>query len=343
MATGIFLEDLVQALQTSGRVALATVVRTRGSAPRGAGAQLFWDWKTGRSVGTVGGGAIEAAVLKQIQTGSQGGELPSQVLEYRLHPNEVADLGMICGGNADVLIQELTRESLPVLQRALERMQQQQGTILCLSPKTDGMAVWDAKGTALLVGSQEGWPHSVEPETARIQPVWAEGLFFYPVQLPYRTIVFGGGHVSQALIQAGQKLDMRFIVYEDREAFANPETFPAAEAVLLGSFEEIAKQLEIRETDQVCILTRGHLCDSVVLKQILRTPARYIGMMGSRRKVRCTFEELRQVGYSDSDLQRIHAPIGLDIGAETPDEIAISILAELIADRRRIHSERKDS
>lgn len=142
--------------------------------------------------------------------------------------------------------------------------------------------------------------------------------------------IFGGGHVAQELVPVLAHLDFSCIVFDDRPEFANKEVFPDAKKCIVGDFEKIKDFIEIQEGDFVCIMTRGHQFDYLVEKQILKTPASYIGVMGSRSKTRIIHEKLLADGFTKEELKRLKSPIGLDIKAETPAEIAISIAAELI-------------
>jgi xanthine dehydrogenase accessory factor len=149
--------------------------------------------------------------------------------------------------------------------------------------------------------------------------------------VPGTLFLFGGGHVSQKLAPLADTLGFRIVVVDDRSEFANPERFPQAEEfVVPDSYENAIQQGDIDAESYLVIVTRGHLHDKTVLAQALRTPAAYIGMIGSIRKRDAIYDELRAVGFTDHDFRRVHSPIGLKIGAESPEEIAVSIAAELI-------------
>ena len=150
-----------------------------------------------------------------------------------------------------------------------------------------------------------------------------------------RVYIFGGGHVAQALVPALSAVDFPCVILEDRDEFCRPELFPQAAEVRKIENSHIADYVTITEDDYVCVMTRGHKDDTLVQMQILRTPARYIGVIGSRRKKAGVFATLKENGFTDEDLQRIVTPIGLDIGAETPAEIAVSITAQLIQERAK--------
>lgn len=147
--------------------------------------------------------------------------------------------------------------------------------------------------------------------------------------------IFGGGHVAQELVPVLAHLNFPCVVFDDRLEFSNKEVFPDAKECIVGDFETILDFIEIKETDFVCIMTRGHQFDYLVEKQILKTPASYIGVMGSRSKTKIIHEKLLADGFREEEVSRLKSPIGLDIKAETPAEIAISIAGELIQKSNR--------
>lgn len=154
---------------------------------------------------------------------------------------------------------------------------------------------------------------------------------------PERLVLLGGGHVSLALYEAAIRVGFAVTVADDRPAFASYARFPEAKEVLCDSFEAALPRLNIGAGDFVCVLTRGHKDDVTCMKYLLRgNEPRYLGMIGSRRRVKGLFELLAEEGYDQARLARVHAPIGLSIGAVTPAEIAVSILAELIAVRHAL-------
>ena len=145
--------------------------------------------------------------------------------------------------------------------------------------------------------------------------------------------IFGGGHVSQALAPVLERVGFRTVIYDDRPEFADRTRFPGAERVLCGDFACLQEQVQISPDDYVVIMTRGHLADYEVLSRTLRSGARYLGCIGSRKKLALCRERLLAAGFTAEEYARVHAPIGLAIGAETPEEIAVSVAAELIAVR----------
>jgi xanthine dehydrogenase accessory factor len=161
-------------------------------------------------------------------------------------------------------------------------------------------------------------------------------VFIEPIQGASTLYIFGGGHIAIPLVHFAKALEFAVVVIDDRPEFANKDRFPLAE-VKVGDFSEVAKSIEFDETSHVVIITRGHEYDEVVLKECLskgKSPG-YIGMIGSKEKIAKTFLRLEEQGIPKLVLAKVHAPIGLDIGARTPAEIAISIMAEIVAHKYR--------
>lgn len=151
--------------------------------------------------------------------------------------------------------------------------------------------------------------------------------------------IFGAGHISRSLARVAELAGFRVTVVDDREQFATRERFPDADQVLSGEYESVFPGLEINESSYIIIVTRGHRDDMRVLKLAVSTPARYIAMVGSKRKVIGIIKELEKEGIPRAAFENLHAPMGLDVGAVTPEEIAISVAAEMIAVRRRAASD----
>ena len=159
-------------------------------------------------------------------------------------------------------------------------------------------------------------------------------VFIEPI-LPSPTLyIFGGGHVSLPLAKIGKLAGFKIVVVDDRAEFANPQRFPEAELTLAKEFDKAFSELKIDKTSYIVIVTRGHQYDEQVLEWALGTQAKYIGMLGSETKNKAIFSHLLAKGISQDQLDKVHAPIGLEIYAQTPEEIAISILAEIIKVRR---------
>lgn len=164
-------------------------------------------------------------------------------------------------------------------------------------------------------------------------------IFLEPILPAALLYIFGAGHVSASLYKTAKDAGFDVIVVDDRETYANRERFPEAQEVIADDFDRAIQRLDIRESAYIVIVTRGHRDDMRVLRWAVGTKARYVGMIGSKRKTIAIFRELRREGLPAQLFERVHAPIGLDIGAVTPEEIAISITAELIAVRRKLERE----
>ncbi|HLH17074.1 MAG TPA: XdhC/CoxI family protein [Bryobacteraceae bacterium] len=163
-------------------------------------------------------------------------------------------------------------------------------------------------------------------------------VFVEPVLPIPRAYIFGAGHISKSLSKVATLAGFATVVIDDRESFANRDRFPEAKEVHAGEYEEVFARLAINENSYIIIVTRGHRDDMRVLKLAVATPARYIAMIGSRRKVLNVIRELEKEGIPRAAFERLHAPMGLDIGAVSPEEIAVSVAAEMIAVRRRAAS-----
>jgi xanthine/CO dehydrogenase XdhC/CoxF family maturation factor len=153
-----------------------------------------------------------------------------------------------------------------------------------------------------------------------LEPIFSEPTVF----------IFGAGHVSQQLAPLAKKVSFKVVVIDDREMFANRGRFPDADEVIVSEFEKCFDQLNIDGSSYIVIVTRGHLYDGFVLEQAIKTNARYIGMIGSKKKIQTLYQDLMKKGIPKETLDRVYAPIGIDINSETPEEIAVSIVGELI-------------
>ncbi len=326
--------DVLQSYMEEGRaVVLLTIYGRTGSAPRGAGAHMVVGAK-GRLFGTVGGGAVEhEAEQKAVKVLE---EKKSCCAHYYLKQNEIQDLGMVCGGEVDIAFSYLNPRDVKTRESVLFAKKQkdcEESTWLILDiTEQSGFAFYGRKsGTSGIEIPEE----MIDRMTSASGTVEVSGRTYYYERMtqPGRVYIFGGGHVAQALVPALAAIDFTCVVLEDRDAFCKPELFPQAERVLKIDMQRIADFIHITEEDYVCVMTRGHKDDTLVQEQILKTPAHYIGVIGSRKKKAAVFAALKKCGFTDSDLARITTPIGLEIAAETPAEIAVSIAAQLICVR----------
>lgn len=331
------MEDLFRRMKeqmASGKdVVLVTVTAGRGSVPRGAGARMLVG-RQGRICGTIGGGAIEYLAIQRSTEALE--HRTSYIERFRLHENEIRDIGMVCGGCVDVHFQYISSENkkmMLLLDAVSEAFSCRRETWIIQRLEKEG------SGAVALYGKQgiiagEAAPEAVLESLGEKPCVCAwEGTVYYceKLFLPGIVYIFGGGHVAQALVPVLASVDFRCVVLEDREEFCRKELFPQAEEVRMICNDRIADYVNIEDVDYVCVMTRGHKDDALIQAQVLRTPAAYVGVIGSRRKAAAVAERLRKEWeIAEEDIRRIHTPIGLEIGAETPAEIAVSIAAELI-------------
>lgn len=329
-------ETARKSMEKKQDLVFVTTISSSGSSPRGAGSKMLV-LENGTSYGTIGGGNVEYVsiqhareVLKQKQSCTRG---------FALHPDQVADLGMICGGDVVIFFQYISWENqdfYDLCTRILKSWNKNENIWLIFDITEE--TVWKAG----LYEEQEGLTGlgisdpSPLLQTKAVQKV-LDGRKYYcePLVQKGRVYIFGGGHVAQALVPVLARLEFRCVVFDDREAFSNPQVFPEAEQCILGDFNRISDYLSIQPQDYVCIMSRGHQYDYLIQKQILTTPAYYIGVMGSRKKKEVIRQNLLADGFSPEDISRITTPIGLDILAETPEEIAVSIAGQLIAERAK--------
>jgi xanthine dehydrogenase accessory factor len=267
---------------------------------------------------------------------------------------DVAETDMICGGEGEVFFEPLlpNDEDRIGLLGKLAEIQKRGGSGLLVTvvdaerwANQGRLKVFiDSKGER--TGGLGGMKH-IEDELQRSlpqrlqkrEPVLAffetsagerVEIFVEPVLSDPFLYIFGGGHVSSQIAPLASKVGFRVVVVEDRAEYADPEKFPDAEEVYCYPFDGVVERFPVDESSYIIIVTRGHLNDKTILEQSLRTRAGYIGMIGSRRKKAMIYEKLLEEGFTRKDLDRVYAPIGLNIGAETPEEIAVSIVAELI-------------
>lgn len=166
-------------------------------------------------------------------------------------------------------------------------------------------------------------------------------IFIEPILSDPQIIIMGAGHLGKAIARLAGPLGFEVVVMDDRESFASRQHFPDADQIIVDSFDSGLKHVKIRKDSFILVVTRGHSHDQLATESAIQTEARYVGMVGSRRKIKIIVEALLKKGISPAAFRRLYAPIGLDIGSETPEEIAISVLAELIALRKGRHQRSK--
>ena len=343
--------------------ALATVVARKGSAPMSGDAKMLVR-EDGSTEGTVGGGCLEAEVWETAMSVLETRE--PEKLRFDLTQQEAEDSGHICGGVVEILVEPFGAFQEELLHE-INQIRNQGGSaalativqpgnleVTALEARKmlfrrDGSAVGEIPAYATEIWAEStqiirnGSPtllqfHKGAGSAGRKRPTneGATEIFVEPISGQPLVYIFGGGHVSFCVAQAAYLAGFRVSVVEDRPSFANKERFPMAESFFVGEFPEVFEKIPVDESDYLAIITRGHANDEVVLEWAMETDARYIGMIGSKSKVLLTYRHLEDKGHDRGELiDRVHAPIGLDIGADTPGEIGVAIVAELIRHRRQ--------
>ncbi len=336
---------------------LATILAVRGSSPRHVGTRFLV--RDDRSiVGTIGGGLFEARV-QQFAVSALESRVSRRAL-FSFQGEDTQSTEMICGGDTDVLVEfidsknsvfeEISRKMAEV---STNRTPAYMFTQIAMSTGdqsecTTKHLLVDEHG--LRIG---GFPNDdaavkATPEVRLLKPTQllnvagSEHSVFLEWLRPTSTAyIFGAGHVGACVAHLASYVDFEVAIIDDREEFASPTNVPEADQIHVIDFQDASTHLVLDEDSYVVIVTRGHAHDKTVLTQALRTNAGYIGMIGSRRKIKLIFESLLMEGFTREDLQRVHAPVGLPIGGETPQEIGMSIVAQMVELRNRKENLRK--
>ncbi|MCL2129071.1 MAG: XdhC family protein [Treponema sp.] len=336
---------------------LATIIKSSGSTPRGSGARMLAGLGSGgkgnRLWGTIGGGIAEHLAIKEAASllkakGTNHGPFFS-VKKYVLNAEAAADLGACCGGEITVFFRTIDagEPGLPtIIQKGITSFSGDKTVWFFMeineSDKKRGgnlsLGILEEGGLMACAGEKPGNPQKLLKSAAALIEDGEKLWFSEPLFQGGFVYIFGGGHIARELAPILARLGFRFIIFDDRKEFSNAELFPGAAKVIHGNFKQIGKSLRLKERDFVVIITRGHLWDMEALSFSLESPAAYIGIIGSKTKHALVKQMLLERGFSPELISapRIHAPIGIKIESETPEEIAISIAAELILCRAKL-------
>ena len=343
------LEELVAVQRRGGAAAMATVVRTWRSAPRPAGASMLVT-DAGEAVGSVSGGCVEGALFDVGQEVLADGE--SRFETYGVSDDDAFAVGLTCGGILEVFIERVDAQSWPELEGIAASIAAEQpvavativrgpdhvGRHLVIRPdgvegslgteRLDDTVTDDARG--MLESGTTGFLH-YGPEGERL----GEGLEIFVASYAPKPqmFIFGAIDFSAALVRVGKLLGFRVTVCDARPIFATAKRFPDADEVVVDWPHRWLEKQQVDRRTVIAVLTHDAKFDVPALKVALRTKAGYIGAMGSRRTHEDRLVRLKEAGLTDDELSRLHSPIGLDLGARTPEETAISIAAEIIQDR----------
>ncbi|MFF0387486.1 XdhC family protein [Kitasatospora sp. NPDC004615] len=333
----------LHAWHATGRpFAVATVVRASGSAPRGPGAALAVD-AYGEAVGSISGGCVEAAVYETCQEVLSSG---TPVLQHFGYSDEDAfAVGLTCGGSLDVFVQPVVPGSSPGLDAAISLVSS--GVPVAVARIVDGPSALLGRTLTVTPDAEYGALPLEHPMVAETRAMLSAGrtgllpldsgtLFVESYVPPPRLLVFGAMDFAAALVRIGKFLGYQVTVCDARPVFATRRRFPDADEIVVDwphrYLDTQAGQLDARTV--LCVLTHDAKFDLPLLERALRLPVAYIGALGSRRTHHDRLAHLREAGLTEAELSRLHSPIGLDLGARTPEETAISIAAEIVAHTR---------
>ncbi len=292
---------------------------------------------SGARIGTVGGGCLEAEVIERAMD-----VLERRVPAMSTHSlnNELAgDYGLTCGGTAEIFIEPVYPD--PVLAAAWNEAtavvaRAERGVMVTALSWPDG-----PRKFARTIGARRD--PGVDSDLAEAatalnpradEPLWLGDFLVEPIVGRPRVVIFGAGHVGAKVGEVASLAGWHVTMVDDRADFADSRRLPAADRVVTCEFHDVLSAARFDADTYVVIATRGHQHDAVIAGQVAPLPLRYLGMLGSRRKAALTARQLREWGVADEAIDRIHGPVGLSIGADTPEEIAVSIVAEMIAVRR---------
>jgi xanthine dehydrogenase accessory factor len=301
------------------RVAIATVVERRGSAPRDPGASLALN-DLGEIAGSVTGGCVEPAVIREAQEVLDGA--PARLREYGIADDEAVEIGLSCGGTVGILIAELDTMLVPSLDEAV-RADRPAALMLTASGESIGRQRLhedeDGPIAQLLAGGESA-----------LADVDGAAVFVHSLLPRPQMYVFGAIDHASALARVGKLLGYRVTICDARARFVTPARFPEADELVVEWPDKFLRSAPVDSRTAICVLTHDEKFDVPAIIAALETPAAYIGAMGSKVTTADREERLRAEGVGDADIARIHAPIGLAIGARSPEEVAIAIGAEIV-------------
>ncbi|MBI21389.1 MAG: hypothetical protein CL780_03985 [Chloroflexi bacterium] len=336
-------------LNSEKQMVITTVVKTSGSTPQKSGARLLVK-SDGSAIGTLGGGCVEGDIwFASSEILKQG--LPAEMRSYELNEDLAAKDGLVCGGTMYFLIdpiREKTSNAETIIGEIIQAYDG--GKPVALAQLIKSNKKYDKIGESLLIrenGSIIGSLGSNSLNSDAISKsrnllalgkneyVKKDGREYYieAYTTQPNLVLAGGGHISNAIAPIAKTLGFKVFVIDDRQEFSNSERFPDADKTLVADYPEGIKKLVPNANTFVVVATRGHRHDDDAIAAALETDASYIGLVGSKRKAILIFEQLISKGFTEKQIKEIRSPIGINIGARTPEEIAISIVSEILSFR----------
>ena len=325
--------DLEKLARVEKRIAMATLVATRGTSPKREGAKM-WIGEEGRILGSVTiGGCVDARVIADAEKALASSR--PRLLQVDLGDEDAWEMGLSCAGSLDVLIEpfELT-DLAPVYQAVRAAVDEGKGVAIVTPLRDTARVLVFEDGSTSRVIDEELRQLALElirKRKSATVSVNNESVFFEVHGPPPALIIFGAGHLSMPLVSLAHDLGLKTVVVDGRPRFATRERFPEADELLVGIPSEIAQKLAYNSSTFVVLTAHDYKYDIPVLKVVLPAGAAYVGLLGSKRRGKSIKEFLKESGMEQSLLDRLHVPTGLDIGAESAAEIALSILAEAVA------------
>ncbi len=324
------IENICSNLKQGRAGVIATIIKGTGSTPQARGAKIFMD-EYGSVTGSIGGGCVEAEAWQEAKKIIRSGE--TKIIRYTMNNTQVAEEGMLCGGTVEIFIEPVLHRHFDLYKEYLRCLNGSHHCKIitktggCYSKSlitSDGRILGDRPDDSVLSrlkGNDDNQLYFIDE-------------FLVELSMPgNRLFIYGAGHVSQFISRIARMIDFEVTVIDDRISFANKERFPEADNIIVNYFTEAINGINFTKADFHVIVTRGHSHDAEVLREVLKKPSAYIGMIGSKRKIKLVYDFLKNSGLDSSLVERVHAPIGIDVSAVTPQEIAISIAGELIRER----------
>ena len=332
----------ISVLHRGENIALITVISTTGSTPGKVGYKMLVRGKNGETIGTVGGGLTEANVINIAKKTLPKTE--NQVVKFNLDGTEDDEKG-ICGGSIEFLIETFDKKSLPLFKGLSSIIENGVWgavvSIICPNKAPEKILLKSVEefDTAANINFPPEVTASIKELVAKKHPAkktLEDGveIFIETIDEQPMVFIFGGGHLSYYISRFAKSVNFRFTVCDDRVEFANKNRFPDASNIIVEGYDRIFDKIDINKSSYIVIVTQGHKSDEIVLERAVKTNAKYIGMIGSKRKTLTILKNLQKKRISTKTLKRVYSPIGISIGAFTPEEIALSIVSELIKIRR---------
>jgi len=351
-------QQVKQFIEEGETLAVATIVSTLGSTPREVGAQMVIA-ASGEILGTVGGGCGEADVRREAVQVIRSRK--PKMVKVELMDDIESDSPAVCGGILNVFVDPWWKDPNAVYPRLADELLQAQNegaaAVAVTVVRSEGCAdvaegercfirngvvkVGNIRNKALLQAVLQEAEARVKREECRQMSIILPGteskvdVFFQILTAVRKVVIVGAGHLAIPLVKLAKILGFHITVIDDRVMYANQQRFPDADEVIVGDMAETLGEIEITPQTYIVLITRGHQFDEPCLRKVVASPAKYIGMIGSRRRIKACFIRFRdEDGISEELLNKVYAPIGLDIKAESPEEIALAIISEMIKVRR---------